>query len=105
MNYENNEIIKVTETLMRSLNDIEFKTNQINQLKKFVDEHKSTFLSNANPDLNDSEKVAALQNIESDISKLNDLVQGHAIKLKNICAQYDLEIAYEVASTLNKWLK
>lgn len=105
MNHAANQIIQVTETLMRSLKDIEYKSNQIEKLRNFVSENKASFLIQENESMDNTEKQGLITSMEKDLAKLDDLVKGHAEKLKSICAQYDLEIAYEVAETLNKWFK
>lgn len=98
-----NEIIKVTETVMRQLKELEFKTNQINKVKSMVNEGRKEFLEDSDHKMSYQEKLEFLSKMEQDLDHLETLVKDQSVKIQNICTQCNLDAAFQTATVLNKW--
>lgn len=68
-----NSLINLTETIIRQLNDLDFKVNQINELKTLINNGRNEFLTRKD-DMTQNEKEVFLCKMEDDIKSMESLV-------------------------------
>jgi hypothetical protein len=102
--FNNNEIVTLTATIVRQLNDLDLKVQQINTLKTIVNKGRTEFLTRTDA-MTQLEKEDFLVKLEDDIKSMEVLVTNHYTKIQNTCKQHDLEIAFTVATTVKDCFK